>query len=381
MSVRRDDHGAPTPIVDAGAPPDDPLAAGFPMIQIRTGPARAGSVTSSAPYKPKNTPGVPGVLLVSDALDDKLTVLTGGPARTWVSRPRRRHLGRLGESVPAQLPGYRLLKQIGVGARSKISLAVELKTGRNVAVKHVMRNTTDDDPFVAQVETEYEVSSNVSHRYLRSSFFIHRIRKLLQVKEVWLVMEYVDGLHLEEARPNRLNTFLTLFRKVAKGLDAMHEVGYVHTDIKPTNILIAQGGVVKIIDFGQSCRIHHRKERIQGTPDYIAPEQVRRAPLDQRTDVFNLGATMYWALTGKHAPTMIPKKNKFGLPVTVPRRAPHELKRQIPMGISRLVMDCIEVDPTLRPPNMMTVVSRLDTMVHSIFGGKIKTSKNASNNH
>ena len=57
------------------------------------------------------------------------------------------------------------------------------------------------------------------------------------------------------------------------------------------------------------------------------------------------------------------------------------LKRQIPIGISKLVMDCIEEDPAQRPPNMMTVVSRLDLMVRSIFGGKIKTSKNASNSH
>ena len=267
--------------------------------------------------------------------------------------------------MPSELSGYRLLKQIGLGARSKISLAVELKTGRNVAVKHVLRNTTDDDPFIAQVETEYEVSSNVSHRYLRSSFFIHRVRKLLQVKEVWLVMEYVDGLHLEEARPNRLNTFLTLFRKVAKGLDAMHEVGYVHTDIKPTNILIAQGGVVKIIDFGQSCRIHHRKERIQGTPDYIAPDQVRRAPLDQRTDVFNLGATMYWVLTLMKYPTEIRGADSRGgisLVTSDKPIAPIELNDKIPLALSKLIMECCREKPTDRPADMKQLAARLDVV-------------------
>ena len=89
---------------------------------------------------------------------------------------------------------------------------------------------------------------------------------------------------------------------------------------------------------------------------------------------------MYWALTGKHAPTLIPKKNRFGLPVSEPRRAPHEIKKALPIGISRLVMDCIENDPVKRPANMMAVTSRLDLMVHSIFGGKIKANKNASNN-
>lgn len=264
--------------------------------------------------------------------------------------------------MASELPGYRILKQIGVGARSKISLAVEFKTGRHVAVKHVVRNSSEDDPFIAQVETEYAVSSNISHRYLRSSNFIHRVRKILQIKEVWLVMEYVDGLHLEEARPNRLNTFLTLFRKVATGLDAMHKAGYVHTDIKPTNIMINQGGVVKIIDFGQSCGIHHRKERIQGTPDYIAPEQVRRAPLDQRTDVFNLGATMYWVLTSMKYPTEIRgADSRGGISLVTSERpiAPVELNDKIPLALSKLVMECCREKPADRPTDMKQLIARL----------------------
>jgi len=203
------------------------------------------------------------------------------------------------------LPGYRITRQIGTGAGSKIFFAVELKSGKTFAVKHVVRNTPEDEVFIAQVEREYQVSSGISHPYLRHSYSIHRIRKRLQIKDLMLVMEYVDGLNLEKARPNRLNTFLTLFRKVAEGLHAMHEAGFVHSDIKPTNIMIGKGGIVKIIDFGQSCAMNHRKERIQGTPDYIAPEQVRRMPLDRRTDVFNLGATMYWVLTSENYPTEI----------------------------------------------------------------------------
>jgi len=70
-----------------------------------------------------------------------------------------------------------------------------------------------------------------------------------------------------------------------------------------------------------------------------------------------------------------------GLAVPQPCRAPHELKKRIPIGISKLVMDCVEDKPAERPRNMMTVISRLDLMIHSIFGGKIKTNKNASNNN
>ena len=151
-----------------------------------------------------------------------------------------------------------------------------------------------------------------------------------------------------------------------------------------------KAGSIKIIDLGQSCKIGTTKRRIQGTPAYIAPEQVRRKPLGPRTDIFNLGATMYWALTGKNVPTLIPKRNRTLIPkknatlgMVIPRNypAPHELKKRIPIGISRLVMDCVKDNPTQRPPNMMMVISRLDLMIHSLLGSKIKTNKNASNNN
>jgi serine/threonine protein kinase len=267
--------------------------------------------------------------------------------------------------VSAELPGYRITQQLGIGARSKISLGTELKTGKTFAVKYVDRTSSEDDPFIAQVETEYEVSSNISHKRLRHSFFIHRERKLLQTRRIWLVMEYVDGLILEKARPNRLNTFLVLFRKIAQGLHAMHEAGYVHTDIKPTNIMIARGGIVKIIDFGQSCPLHHRKERIQGTPDYIAPEQVRRMALDQRTDIFNLGATMYWVLTSEKYPTAIRGTDaRGGINIITADKpiAPIELNDKIPLALSKLVMECCRDNPAERPADMKQLRSRLSVV-------------------
>src|SRR3990172_2481808 len=260
------------------------------------------------------------------------------------------------------LPGYRITKQIGVGAGSKIMLGVELKTGKTFAVKHVARNSPDDDRFLAQTENEYAVSSKLSHPYLRHSFYLHRVRKLLAIKEYYLVMDWIDGLTVEKARPNRLNTFLTLFRKVGVGLQAMHEVGYVHADIKPTNIMLAPRGVVKVIDFGQACPIHHRKERIQGTPDYIAPEQVRRLRLDQRTDVFNLGATMYWVLTSEKYPTAIRGTDARGgisLVASDKPIAPIELNDKIPLSLSVLVMECCRENPDERPADMKQVGARL----------------------
>jgi len=278
--------------------------------------------------------------------------------------------------------GFKILRRIGTGARSTIYLATDNQDNNNkIALKRVIFERPEDSRVFEQVETEYKVARRIDHPYVRKCNKLKKLRSMFKVREMLLSMEYFDGRNLEDCPTLSLGDVLLVFRMVATGLNAMHQHGYIHCDIKPNNILMSKSGSIKIIDLGQSCKIGTVKHRIQGTPDYIAPEQVRRKALGPKTDIFNLGATMYWALTGKHAPTLIPKKNKFGLPVTEPRRAPHEIKKQIPTGISKLVMDCTEDDPANRPRNMMTVISRLDLMVHSIFGGKIRTNKNASNNN
>ncbi len=276
--------------------------------------------------------------------------------------------------------GYTIIRRIGTGARSTIYLAADEEDGREVALKRVIFERPEDSRVFEQVNTEYKVAGMIDHPYVRKCYELRKIRSMFKVKEMLLAMEYFEAKNLEDCSTLSLGDVLLVFRMVADGLNAMHQHGIVHCDIKPNNILISKSGAIKIIDLGQSCKIGTVKRRIQGTPDYIAPEQVKRKPLGPKTDIFNLGATMYWALTGKHAPTLIPKKNKLGLPVTQSRRAPHEIKKGLPMGISKLVMDCIENNATKRPRNMMEVTSRIDLMVHSIFGGKIKTNKNASNN-
>ena len=277
--------------------------------------------------------------------------------------------------------GFTILRRIGTGARSTIYLASDEEDNTTVALKRITYEKPEDARVFEQVETEYKVAKQIDHPYVRKCYKLKKIRSMFKAKEMLLSMEYFEGKNLEDCSTLSLGDVLLVFRMVASGLNAMHQQGYVHCDMKPNNILLNKSGSIKIIDLGQSCKIGTTKQRIQGTPDYIAPEQVKRKPLGPKTDIFNLGSTMYWALTGKNVPTLIPKKNKFGLPVTEVRRAPHELKHQLPIGISKLVMDCIEDDPANRPRNMMTVISRLDLMVHSIFGGKIKTNKNASNNH
>ena len=262
------------------------------------------------------------------------------------------------------VPGYIIHERLGTGARATIWLIANQQTGAQFALKRVVRRTTDDNRYLHQAKNDFRISSMLEDPYLRRSFELRRIRRLFQVRELHIVMEYVDGRTLEEIGPLGTHGLVGVFVKVARGLHTLHQLGYVHADIKPNNIILNPNGDPKIIDFGQSCPIGHIKSRIQGTPDYIAPEQVERGlPLDQRTDVYNLGATLYWSITGQAFPTVMPsKKRKVGIDLVGPRDAtmPHELNPNIPAALSRLVMDCCRTNPKDRPADMREVIHRLE---------------------
>ena len=272
-----------------------------------------------------------------------------------------------------ELDGFTIIKKLGTGARSTIFLALDEENGSTVALKRSIYEKPEDGRIFEQITNEYKVSRIVQHPYLRKCNKLIKIRKMLKVKELLLSMEMFEGETLEKFKSLSLGDVLLVFRMIADGLNAMHQQGYIHCDIKPNNILINESGAIRIIDLGQGCKIGTIKPRIQGTPDYIAPEQVKRKHLDQRTDVFNLGATMYWALTGKNVLTLIPQSNDIS--ATLSQRnfpAPHQLHRRIPLGVSKLVTDCVKEEPEKRPSSMAEVISRLDLLIHSIFAKKLR---------
>jgi serine/threonine-protein kinase len=278
--------------------------------------------------------------------------------------------------------GYSIIRRLGNGARSTIYLATDDEDGKLIALKRIVFEKPDDKRAFEQTENEYKVARQIDHPYIRKCYELRKVRSMFKVREVLLAMEHFEGKTLEESSTLSLGDVLLILRMVATGLNAMHQQGYVHCDIKPNNILINKNGSIKIIDLGQSCRIGTIKTRIQGTPDYIAPEQVKRKTLTPKTDIFNLGATMYWALTGKNVPTLIPKRqNGVGLYAPPKCPAPHELRKKLPIPISKLVMDCVKSEPAERPSNMLEITSSLDSMIHTIFGGKIRATRNASDNH
>ena len=259
--------------------------------------------------------------------------------------------------------GYEVLSTLGRGAKSTIYAVRDPKDGAQYAMKQVEKASPSDQRFLDQAIAEHEVASRFDNPLLRHSFKLYRQRNFIRTTEVLVLMELVEGATLEQYDPPSMQTLIAVCSQVAQGLGAMHSQKLVHADMKPNNVLVTADGNVKIIDFGQSCPVGTIKERIQGTPDYIAPEQVLKRAITAQTDVFNLGATIYWLLTRQHVPTLIPK-GKPGLTLRSGDEkkcfAPIELDPKVPPALSSVVMDCIITNPADRPRTMAEVISRLD---------------------
>lgn len=267
---------------------------------------------------------------------------------------------------------YDVVAKLGDGAKSTIFKVTDPATGRIFALKHVVRKEDKDIRYIEQMEAEHECSQHFHHPALRRSFEL-KVNKTLMFKvtEAFLLMEMVEGKPLDQALPRNMVSLLDVFITTAAALHAMHKVGYVHCDIKPINIMITIDGSVKVIDFGQSCKIGTVKPRIQGTPDWIAPEQVaveKKLPMTPQTDIFNLGATMYWALTGRTIPTAftVNKKNDNAILADSLFETPRQINPQVPENLSKLVMECIATTPSRRPASMENVIQRLELVKYML---------------
>jgi eukaryotic-like serine/threonine-protein kinase len=293
--------------------------------------------------------------------------------------PRRLHRGGGEKGLDATVEvkrkgdvveGYKVLGELGRGAASIIYLVHDQRSKHVWALKHVEKENPKDQRFLDQAEAEYRVAADLDHIGIRKiERVIKKKRQLLAVKELYLVMELVDGAPLEKHPPETMLQAVDIFHQIAEALRHMHSRGYVHADMKPNNVVVSEKGVAKIIDLGQSCKVGTVKPRIQGTPDYIAPEQVHRRPITAQTDVYNLGATMYWVLTRTHIPTALPKGDSLMGSLDdnlIERpRPPVEINPRIHPRLNELIMKCVEVTPEQRP-TMPEVVDRLN-LIHSIL--------------
>ena len=251
---------------------------------------------------------------------------------------------------------YRIVNPLGTGAGSTI-LLISDKTagGKRYALKVVKRQDAEDDIYVNQARVEFAAAQKLNHPNIVKIYDLRVKRSWFKVTGVELLMEYVDGKTLDEIEAPTMGQLVLVFNQVASALTHMHRRGVYHGDLKPSNIMLSKTGQVKLIDFGTAWIRGEEKNRIQGTPQYMAPEQATEKVVDERTDIYNFGATMYRMFTGRFAQQGIPKSGESARKL-VP---PIQINAKIPGTLNETIMTCLEVSPERRPAGMFEIKNQL----------------------
>jgi serine/threonine-protein kinase len=264
-----------------------------------------------------------------------------------------------------ELFGYEVIGVLGEGADTVVYAACDPNDNQLYAIKYAVRRPGRDDRVFGRLENEHGVGRMLDHPGLRKSIALKKNTPNPQAppSDVALVLELFDGVPLPNNMPTTMDGMINIFIQTVHAMQAMHKLNLIHCDMKPNNILIAPDKTIKVIDFGLACSSGTKKQRVQGTADFIAPEQAKCQPVTVRTDVFNVGATFYWVLTGRHWPTLLtvsslPTSGNIGDPMA----PPIALNRAVPQKLSNLVMDCVQFHAQRRPADMAALLDVLNSL-------------------
>ncbi len=238
--------------------------------------------------------------------------------------------------------------------------ADDLELEQPVALKFLPESLTLDPRRLALFRDEVRIARQVSHRNVCRVYDIGEIKGLY-----YLSMEYVDGEDLASLlrRIGRLpvDKGVEIARQLCAGLAAAHEKGFIHRDLKPANVMIDGRGVVRIMDFGLAALAEdvQGNREFAGTPAYMAPEQFRGQEASIRSDFYALGLIFYEIFTGKPV-------YKGGTPMEIARQqresspaSPSSLVGGLDPAIERVILNCLETAPELRPASAIAVAAAL----------------------
>ena len=250
---------------------------------------------------------------------------------------------------------YRVVNELGEGAGSKIFLISDKTSGgKRYALKVVRKLEPEDEIYIQQARTEYDASQKLNHPVIAKIYDFRQKKSWFKVTGCELLMEYVEGKSLDEVEAPEIGQLVLIFCQVASALSHMHRRGVFHGDLKPHNIMLSKNGQVKLIDFGTAWIRGQDKNRVQGTPQYMAPEQAVEKVVNDKTDLYNLGATMYRMFTGQFVQRDYPKPGTERK-VTLPTK----YNPRIPADLNALIVACLQSDPTKRPAGMFEVRDQL----------------------
>ena len=253
---------------------------------------------------------------------------------------------------PEQLVGgrYRVVRKLGGGGMADVYLCEDLTLGRQVAVKVLLQRYLGDPTFVERFRREAKAAAGLNQQNLVSIYDWGEVDGTY-----YIVMEYVEGETLKDLirRRGRLsgNESVAVAMQLLAAVEFAHRSGIVHRDIKPQNVMLDRGGTVKVMDFGIARAGDSGMTEagsILGTAQYLAPEQAKGHPVDERSDLYSVGVVLYEMLTGT-----VPFKGDSAVTVALKHvnevpREPSELVPGMPYALNQIVLKAMAKDPADR---------------------------------
>jgi serine/threonine protein kinase/Flp pilus assembly protein TadD len=240
---------------------------------------------------------------------------------------------------------FELIEELGAGGMGKVYRAFDKKIGEEVALKLLHPEVALEERTVDRFRNEIKLARRITHKNVCRLHELHEEAKML-----FITMEYVAGQDLKglirETGALSTGKAISIAKQVAEGLAEAHDLGVIHRDLKPQNIMVDNEGLAKIMDFGIARSLRTAgmttEGMIIGTPEYMAPEQVEGQEADQRTDIYALGAILFEMATGRvpfegDSPLSVAYKHKNELPLP-----PRQLNSQIPEPFNQLILRCLE---------------------------------------
>jgi tetratricopeptide (TPR) repeat protein len=270
--------------------------------------------------------------------------------------------------IPGRIGRYRVLSRLGAGGMGEVFLGEDPLLGRRVALKRPAALLAFDPAARARVLREARAAATLTHPH---ACVVHEVGQDDEGRP-FLAMEYLEGetLAARIARgPVALGELLRLGIQAAGALEAAHAHGVVHRDIKPSNLMLTTHGV-KLLDFGLASLTRDQPDTendFRGTLPYMSPEQLERAPVDERSDLFSLGVVLYEAATGRRPfEGGTPQQVREAILSTVPP-APSAVVSDLPAGFDAVVLRLLEKDPARR-------FRRADELVSALRGIETPTA-------
>lgn len=260
---------------------------------------------------------------------------------------------------------YSIVRELGEGATSNVYLALRDGSYASVALKQ-LRKASQSDLHKSMFTAEVELGHRMQHRNI-----VRVIDADLNEKTgAYLVMEYINGKPLD--RNDKVENLLPLDKvlsvtaQVAEALKYAAGMGVVHRDVKPGNIILMPNGVAKLADFGCAVPVSEMGAVVAGSLAYMSPEQIEGEALDQRSDIYSLGAVMYRLLTGHYT---FEADNQFDARIAIlnfPITPIDTYRKALPKVLTDVVERAMQKDPADRYANWDEFIADLAKAIHLI---------------